>query len=225
MAVAVGSASELAQDDTYTADAGSDRIVLVVIIADGGGPPAAPTGMTLGGNSLTEAVYEVDNSGATGKKHTGMFWLKESDIQSGAQTLAWTWSSTPGQFDRAVALTLTGVNQTTPVGSTSTDSEDSSTSIAVRATLTVSDGDMVMAHCFVVGAPTTITDPSGYASSLSVNSPTYNSKDQSIVNKAITSGGTESPAFTISIADGGVASFAVVQAAAAGDVLMAQVQM
>jgi hypothetical protein len=213
--MAIGSPTELANGGSYTAGVGSDRIVLVVITAKGGNPPAAPTGMTLNGVSLTSIVYDVDNGGNTGKIHSGQFYLKESDIPSGSNTLAWTWGSTPGNFDRAIVFTLTGVNQTTSIGSTSSANEDSSTTIG-SGSLTVSVDDLVLCHCTVASGPVTIIDPSGYDNDININSSTYDFNDQSVAHKIITSAGTESPAFTISSANGGVATFSVIKAAAGG---------
>jgi hypothetical protein len=208
------SASDLSNGDGYTADAGSDRIVLVGLSSIGGNPPNPPSTMTLGGNALTLIVYEVDNVGTTGKNHKAFYYIKEADLLTGSQTLSWSWASAPESFDRAIVFTVTGVDQTTSFGDFDSASEDASTSIASGA-LSVANDDMVMAFCGVSAAATTISDPTGYTNVF--NDPSnFGYKDQSVVYKTLAGTGTESPTFTLSTANGGVAVYAVLKRATAG---------
>lgn len=112
---------------TYTAETtGSDRLLLVCVSCEDSGTPDI-TGVTFGGVTCTQAVT-VRSGGATGPyQNASIYYLKQADIPSGAQSAAATFDSDPITtgpiFD---FITLSGVDQTTPVDDFASQSRDNS---------------------------------------------------------------------------------------------------
>ncbi len=204
-----GSYAELVNGDTYTADTGSDRLLCALVIANGGSPAADPIDVTFGGVTLTKVHHVYD----TGKYHLGLYYLKDADILTGAQVLNVNWATSVSP-DRVVIWTATGVDQSTPIGS-SAEYTNNATTIITSSALTVAENDLVMAAAGVSSGPVSLTDPAGYSNYFYTTGSEYVFRDRSIAIKDITSGGTESPEFTMSASAGGVGVFAVIKGIAA----------
>jgi hypothetical protein len=105
---------------TYAAAAGSDRIVVIALAREGAG--ATPTvatlswgASTLANGRIVEVVSASKSAGAP--RGTAYIWyVKEADIEAGAQTLQASWGAAMnGTADLFTCYTLTGRDQASPV--------------------------------------------------------------------------------------------------------------
>jgi hypothetical protein len=108
MAVAIaGTPSQIATGDSYTAEPGSDRVVVWVFAdEDFFSVTASPT---MGSQAFTEGVFIE----GTDRSYAGIYYIKEADIPAGSQTMAAVWSASVDGTTLGTVLTLTGVEQTT----------------------------------------------------------------------------------------------------------------
>jgi hypothetical protein len=109
---------------TYTAAAGSDRIVVITLAREGAGAtPAISTlelgGCTLANGKIIQAATASKSAGAP--RGTAYIWyIKEVDIAAtldgAARTLTGTWAQAMnGTVNQYVVYTLTGREQTNPI--------------------------------------------------------------------------------------------------------------
>ena len=121
---ALVSGTQITGGGTYTAGAGSNRLVVIALARRMAGTTTTTpnvTALTWGSRSIgagiTEAVHQASTS--NGRCNAYVWYVKEADIPAGAQTLAATWNVTMGgSGDLFTVYTLSGVNQTTPVNTT-----------------------------------------------------------------------------------------------------------
>lgn len=143
---------------SFTAGAGSNRAALVVA---GAGRSSAVTGFTVTYGGAAPATSQLwSATEGTYARATGDLFL-DSEIGSGAKTIACTSSGGSGTFDGTVlgVVSLTGVDQTTPVGTPGTNTgtnggagTPSVTVGSVGATDMVVDGIYEYADLGTVGA-------------------------------------------------------------------------
>jgi hypothetical protein len=102
--------SIISSGGSFTASTGSDRLLVAILHGHStlvGG--ATAVSCDFGGVGMT-LIAEEHASSYVG---TGIFYLKDADILSGAQTVTPAWASVPNQSGRVTLLTLEGVDQTT----------------------------------------------------------------------------------------------------------------
>lgn len=182
----VSADSDIDNGETYTAGAGSNRVVIYT-------PHAVLAGTLI---DLQSGTFDAPlNIRAEAREDTGtagrslaILDVLEASIPVGANALTATYDNAPGN-DEGTAITLSGVNQSSPVSDS-----DVVTGFAVDTScalsVTVSNGDMVIA---AAGSTNDISQPAGYTS---VRNDTVGVPDTSVVYKAISAGGTENLTFT-----------------------------
>lgn len=141
---AASQAEELSGDGvlSWSHTATGDNLGVFVGIGNNGGTPRASTSVDYGGTAMTELWDTVPFGTFNG--NAGYHFPGGSTVPTGSQTITNTLNGT-GDEHRAGAISMTGVDQTTPVGTPQTATGNSTT-----ATVTVTDavtGDMVVASC------------------------------------------------------------------------------
>lgn len=125
MAVSIlGTPSNLVEAGTYTAETGSNRLLVIcsgVEQASGAGALSC-TAMSFGTASLANgkiiSAKETQTTG-TQKVLAGIWYIKEADIPAGSNAISATFTSDPGAGHAFVLYTLDGVDQSNPVEATS----------------------------------------------------------------------------------------------------------
>lgn len=145
---------------SFSAAAGSNRF-LEVWVCVGSGSPAAPTGVTWGGNALTQR-----GSGLTGASffNISKWFIKEASFPGGATgNIVATWAG--NHDERALcALVTENVDQTNPYRNASQVSEDDGSSTTPSVTVTSNAADLVTCGiwvCDLGGALVTVSTTAG----------------------------------------------------------------
>jgi hypothetical protein len=107
----LGTPQNLNLGDSYTAEAGSNRLVVLVPLVSNTGAAATITAMSMGGVAAEEAVQYCELGSEWGME--GIYFIREANIPSGAQVLAGTTSA--GTLLDVACYTLNGMDQTNPV--------------------------------------------------------------------------------------------------------------
>jgi len=143
----VGTPSAVTSGGTYTAETGSNRLVVITVGAEGltTSPNVSAVvfgSATLANGKVVEAASAAQTPGATrGKAY--VYYVKEANIDSGSQTLSVTWdgNATANSGDLMEAYTIAGVDQTTPVEATSSTFAPVGTPVdPLSSSLTVASG-------------------------------------------------------------------------------------
>lgn len=207
---------------SYTAGAGSNRVVVLVLehtsSAGGGTPNYTGVQPTFGGVNMTQVGSFITTTAAR-YMCASMWFLPEASIPSGAQTMVASWSNGTNNLNEANALatiyTLSGVDQTTPASSVGSNISNSATTIASSSVTSTTGGLVIYGLSFNASSGTGVTLPSGYTTDEAVTGFDF-AGFAAGGNKAIGTGGTESPSASWTGA-GGVAILAAnFQAVAAG---------
>lgn len=215
---------------SYTAGAGSNRVVVLVLehssSAGGGTPVYTGVQPTFNGVNMTQ-VGPLVTSTAARYQCASMWLLKEASIPSGAQTLVASWSDATNNLNEANALatiwTLSGVDQTTPMTSSGSATGNSVTTLTCSNVTSTTGGLMIYGVSFNASTAVGVSLPSGYTTDDAVTSFDFSGYAAG-GHKAIVTGGTEAPAVSWTGAGGAAliaANFQAVQAA--GDTLMGQI--
>ncbi len=186
---------------THTVSAGTDRLLLFIAGMENGmvgaSPPAGDrdlTAVTYGGQSLTAAGEVVVCSGSPDSFciRTELWYLNEAGIQAATgSTFSPTWSGDPAYNleEYYTAVTLENVDQSSPIGNSSTNSTTTVNPIQTSSTLAVDARDLVVVSASA-GNTGSYTPGSGYTEGT----------DQSALSstmasgyKAIAGDGTEQP--------------------------------
>lgn len=157
----VDTGSPSTSDDTYTAESGSDRALILVVHGEDLSSP--PPVFAFGGEPFVGVVVFEGTSGVF--VYAG--YILDADIPSGAQSttlgngsgLSWSNNSWAGHI-----YTLTGVDQSTPVNPTEVeDSEVTQTTWTTANVTSVTDGILLaLASVAQVGGHDAGSDISGY---------------------------------------------------------------
>jgi hypothetical protein len=111
MASIVGTPLNLNLGESYTDEAGSNRLVILVPLVSNTGVAATITALSMGGVAAEEAVQYCELGSEWGME--GIYFIREANIPSGAQVLAGTTSA--GTIIDVACYTLDGMDQTDPV--------------------------------------------------------------------------------------------------------------
>jgi len=161
----LGSPTAVTGGGTYTAETGSNRLVVFSIgrRCTNTGSPELPsiTEITWGSLSLTGGtILLAKNASVTngGNSIAGIYYVKEADIPGGAQTIAVTYDRTMNGSDLIIAFTLGGMNQSSPVdGSGSTQTAAGSTD-PFTGSITIADNCIQILSAIFGGNPTITPD-------------------------------------------------------------------
>lgn len=214
---------------SYTAGAGSNRVVVLVLehssSAGGGTPVYTSVQPTFGGVNMTQ-VGSFITSTASRYQCASMWLLKEASIPSGAQTMVASWSDATNNLNEANALatiyTLSGVDQGTPVTSTGSANGNSVTTITSSAVTSTTGGMTIYGVSFNASTAVGVSLPSGYTTDDTVTAFDFSGYAAG-GHKAIVTGGSESPAVSWTGAGSAAILVANFQAVTAGDTLMGQI--
>ena len=180
---------------THTVSAGANRLLLVGVYGEDSGVINSINTVTWGGQTLTEI-----GEATVGTGYSNLVWmgyLDEAGIAAASgSTIVATWSgTTPNESVLYTAVTLENVDQTTPIGDSSTGTNTSASTVQVASALNVSADDMA-AYVTVSGEQgRTHTADTGYTEGTEEDSGGVG-QVASNATKGITAGGTEQPTAT-----------------------------
>lgn len=134
--------TETSSSFSYTAGAGSDRLMLVTIIQRDGSTTTTELvdDVQFNGTSGTE---QFETIGGSGRSTYSTWTFLESEISAGSQTVTISWSNTPAQISITV-FTLENVDQTAPVPNTDFVNVNNVTSLSASGAYTVNNGDLIL---------------------------------------------------------------------------------
>ena len=120
---------------TYTAASGSNRLLVVLI---GTEDVSVLTSVVFGGETMVESQAFAENQTA----NVFAYHILDTNIPSGSQTLVITETGSSWSTDEWAGhiYTLTGVDQTTPIGNKTTDNEGAATTWTSTSITSVDDG-------------------------------------------------------------------------------------
>lgn len=137
----VGTPQSIVAGGTYTAEAGTNRLVVIAGMGESAFSSRPLVGLTLN-VAMTEAAYSGNSAAPKG----GVYFIKEADIAVGAMTLVEDWGGQTHETFRGVAYTLADVDQTTPLAASVGNNDGSGSLDALDLALTsVTDGAMIAA--------------------------------------------------------------------------------
>jgi hypothetical protein len=160
---------------SYAAGAGSNRVVLLILMHSSSSGDGVPVGTgiqpTYNGVNMLSAISFVTSGVA--RYQCGSAWIcKEANIPGSAQTINATWSNASNNLNEADGLalvaTFSGVDQTTPVSSNATGLVDNDTTITCGAVATTNGGMAVYGLSYNASTGTGTTLPSGYTTDMSI---------------------------------------------------------
>ena len=125
---------------SHTAESGSDRLLVLTAHVEHSGAVSLNS-VSYGGQAMTKVIEQSANTGYVA--YTAVFILNEAGIAAASgNTFSASWSPSPAQNPGYSSVFLTGVNQSTPVGSS--DGNSSTVSSVSTSALPTSAGDMVV---------------------------------------------------------------------------------
>ena len=186
---------------THTVSAGSNRLLVFIAGMENGmagaSPPAGDrdlTAVTYGGQSLTPAADVVVCSGSPNSFciRTELWYLDEAGIQAATgSTFSPTWSGDPPfeLEEHYTVVTLENVDQSSPIGNSSTNGTTTANPIQTSSALVVGVGDLVVVSA-AAGTAGSYTPGSGYTEGTDQSAL---SSTMASAYKTIAAGGTEQP--------------------------------
>jgi hypothetical protein len=135
--------------DSYVEEAGTNRLVVALVVYEGGTGSRPVESGTWGGVAGTAVVSGTTaQTTATTRTGVGILYWDEADIADAGRTtdvidITFTGGDPSNGNSRCFMLTLSGVDQTTPVDATDDNAANDSTGIALA--LTTASGGLVLA--------------------------------------------------------------------------------
>lgn len=172
---------------THSVAAGSDRL-LVFMAGMENGADRDIIAVSYGHQLLVQGPEAVICAGVCAR--TEMWYLDEAGIQASTNNqFSVTWTGSPsGVEEHYSALTLEGVDQTSPIGDTSTNTVTSDP-IQLATALNVAEGDIVIVAS-TAGNAGSYTPDTGYSEGIDTTGST---SVLATAHKQITTAGTEQP--------------------------------
>lgn len=197
MAIALGAGGVVGADDTditsYTADTGSDRLLVWLTGSEStAGQSALATDVQYNSVSLTEVagaqIVDSDSS-------AGIWYMLDASISAGSHSLVTTYANSVGGGRHNAVMTITGVDQTTPVQDSSFNSQASSLTVSDSVTA-VADGFSVAIGNYARGpASTNVISGTGWTARTSY--PGASSSSYATGTAVEGSGGTSTATHTV----------------------------
>ena len=176
--------------DSYAPESGSNRVVVWGVgTRDGADTLGVLVSATYDGDAMTAETAIQSNASGVAFFSAAIFRQSESDLPAGSAVLDFT-SDNPITLNEGAALTLSGVNQSSPVADSSVINGSGSTSFAFPG-VDATDGDMAV---MAAVCNSDITGQSGYSTVL--NNTGANPRVL-VAYKSITSTGTENATITL----------------------------
>jgi type II secretory pathway pseudopilin PulG len=127
---------------THTAEAGSNRLLVLTAHVEEGGSISLNS-VTYGGQPMTKVIDEI--AGTSYRAYVVTYILKETGIAAASgNTFVPNWSTTPDNVSYS-SVFLSNVNQTTPIGATTSNgTSGSSPNPITTSSLSTANGDMVI---------------------------------------------------------------------------------
>ena len=147
----VGTPANIASGGSYTPEAGSNRLVVLVAVAKNT-PSVTLTNISYNGNTRTPTIQQTDSAG--GDRDTAAICVfKESELPAGSTVATATWSATP-TVSRIICFTVQDADQSTTVRGSNGNYNIGNT---VTTTQTVTVGDLLIGGLAHRGAAGTNT--------------------------------------------------------------------
>ena len=211
MASVLGTPAAADSGSTYTAESGSNRVLVWVAGSSSDGAKTV-SAATFGGVSMTQAEF-LSSDIAGYEVNSGLWYIKEASIPSGLQSLSVTWSGALNNSS-GMLLTLDGIDQSSTIVGTATGQYDTGSQLS--SSVTVAAGDVGVWGVGTNGSYSTIGVPSGSRGTYTGYTAQQESNCTTRAASCVySSSGTEQPTATI---DGNISSAVlVVFKAASGD--------
>jgi hypothetical protein len=153
MAVAiVGTPTRIANGGTYAAEAGSNRLVAFLTYAEGTNASSVTlTGVSYdsGGTPVAATLGVFDRTVGSSYVSQSVYYVKEAQIVGGTPAITATWSGTPsGVGGGIICVTLSGVDQTSPIDSVGNDHGNGITTLTATCATTSANGLMLAGSVF-----------------------------------------------------------------------------
>lgn len=141
---------------THTAEAGSNRLLILTAHVEDNDYDMSLNSVTYGGESMTKVIESQTNESGL-RAYVVAYILDEAGIDAASgNTFDPSWSSRPDSVEYS-SVFVESVNQTTPVGASDSSGSNTASTISTSA-LSTNDGDMVI-----------VAATAGYTGTYSVN--------------------------------------------------------
>lgn len=178
---------------TYTAETGSNRVLVYVGASTSDGAKTI-SAITFGGVSMTQAAF-LSSDIAGYECNSGLWYIKEASIPAGSQALSITWSGTILNGS-GLLMTLGGIDQSsTIVGTASGDYESG---VQLSSGVTVVAGDVGIVGICANSQYITIGTPSGSRGTYTAYAQQSESNCSTLAASCVySSSGSEQPTATL----------------------------
>lgn len=185
---------------SHTAAAGSNRLLVYVISFEDDDNLNDVTSVSYGGRAMTQAVQSTTITGTGSQSRAEIWYLNQAGIVLASNTTFTPVFSisnpTVAHGYYAMAVTLSGVNQVTPVCTSRTGERLTSATVNLSSGISVLPGEL-MIYGTHTGDSRTHTPAGGYTESFDLNGA-GGGQAASINHKLIVAAGTENPTSTLS---------------------------
>ena len=129
---------------THAAEAGADMLIFTVAIE--GGPDSDVSSVTYGGQAMTEIIDAIVNPGGSDTEaYVTAWYLNGTGITAASSgDFVVTWAATEPSFELYTSVFLSGVDQTNPIGGSTSDTAEDPDGTTTGAPLSTNDGDLVI---------------------------------------------------------------------------------
>ncbi|MCC6371702.1 MAG: hypothetical protein IT236_11905 [Bacteroidia bacterium] len=200
IAFANGWNSTTSAPNVTTAAAGSNRLLLYIITYEDDDNTNDVTSVTYGGQSMTQIVQTSTFTGGGSQSRVEMWSLNNTGITAATHTTfipVFSISNpTTSHGYYTMAVTLTGVNQSTPVCTTGTGQRLTSSTVNLSSGISVLPSEVVI-YATHGGDSRTHTPATGYTERVDLNGA-GGGQSSSVNTKSITTAATENPTSTAS---------------------------
>lgn len=184
---------------SHTAGAGSNRLLVYVISFEDDDNLNDVTAVSYGGQAMTQAVQSTTITGTGSQSRAEIWYLNQAGIVLASNTTFTPVFSISNPATShgyyAMAVTLSGVNQVTPVCTSRTGERLTSTTVNLSSGISVLPGEL-MIYGTHTGDSRTHTPAGGYTESFDLNGA-GGGQAASINHKLIVTAGTENPTSTL----------------------------
>ena len=183
-----------------TAASGSNRLLIYVITFEDDDNTNDVTSVSYGGQSLTQAVQATTLTGGGSQSRVEIWYLNQAGITASSHTTFTPVFSisnpTTSHGYYTMAVTLSGVNQSSPVCTSGVGQRLTTTTVNLSSGISVLPSELVI-YATHGGESRTHTPATGYTESADLNGAS-GGQSSTVNSKSITASGTENPVSTAS---------------------------